>query len=238
MDHEMTAVNASRPVRRALADWTVEQLYDLIFTGQLSAGADLGEEELGVRLNVSRTTVSAALRQLEADGLAVVAAGNGRRVVASFGADDIHELYTVRSALEELAVREATPRMTPAIIARLHELQDEMERRALDRPDPHRRDYGVDLDFHRTIAETSGMRRLLTSLGPIWSQTHALLRHVYSLGAYGDAAEDAAAHRDHRAVLDALESGDAEASVRAIHDHLHTRRDQLIAGVRAHGAIR
>lgn len=233
----MTAVNASRPVRRALTDWTVEQLYDLIFTGQLSAGADLGEEELRQRLDVSRTTVSAALRQLEADGLAVVAAGNGRRVVASFDHTDIHELYTVRAALEELAIREAAPRMTPDVLAHLHELEDEMERRALDRPDPQRRDYGVDLDFHRAIVETSGMRRLLSSLEPIWSQTHALLRQVYSVGAYGDAKEDAAAHRDHRAIVAALKTGDPEKSVKAVRTHLHTRRDQLIAGVRARGAI-
>jgi DNA-binding GntR family transcriptional regulator len=237
----MATVNAGvatrRPVRRALADWTVERLYDLIFTGQLAAGADLGEEELSARLDVSRTTVSVALRQLESDGLAVIAAGNGRRVVATFGVDDIYELYTIRSSLEELATREAARRITPEIISRLHDLQDEMERRALDRGDPHRRDYRVDLDFHRTIAETSGMRRLITSLRPIWSQTHALLRQVHSVGAYGDEQEDAAAHADHRSILAAIEQGNVEGAVAAVRSHLHTRRDHLVAGVRARGAI-
>jgi len=237
----MTTVNAGatagRPARRALADWTVERLYDLIFTGQLAAGADLGEEELSARLDVSRTTVSVALRQLESDGLAVIAAGNGRRVVAKFGLVDIHELYTIRSSLEELATREATPRMTPEVINRLHDLQDEMERRSLERGDPHRRDYGVDFDFHRTIAETSGMRRLITALGPIWSQTHALLRQVHSVGAYGDAKEDAAAHADHRSILAAIEQGNVDDAVAAVRSHMHARRDQLVAGVRARGAI-
>jgi DNA-binding GntR family transcriptional regulator len=237
----MTTVNAGaparRPVRRALADWTVERLYDLIFTGQLAAGADLGEEELSARLDVSRTTVSVALRQLESDGLAVVAAGNGRRDVPTFRVHDTHEIYTIRSSLEELATREAIPRMTPEVINRLHDLQDEMERRSLDRGDPHRRDYGVDLDFHRTIAETSGMRRLITSLGPIWSQTHALLRQVHSVGAYGDAKEDAAAYTDHRAILAAIEHGNADEAVAAVRSHMHTRRDHLIAGVRARGTI-
>jgi DNA-binding GntR family transcriptional regulator len=241
MDHLMTTVNAGatagRPVRRALADWTIERLYDLIFTGQLAAGADLGEEELSARLDVSRTTVSVALRQLESDGLAVVAAGNGRRVVATFGVADIHELYTIRSSLEELATREATPHMTPEVMSRLHDLQGEMERRSRHRGDPNRRDYGVDFDFHRTIAETSGMRRLITSLEPIWSQSHALLRQVHSVGAYGDAKEDAAAFADHRGIIAAIERGDVDEAVAAVRSHLHTRRDHLVAGVRERGAI-
>jgi DNA-binding GntR family transcriptional regulator len=119
----------------------------------------------------------------------------------------------------------------------LYDLQDEMERRSRHRGDPHRRDYGVDFDFHRTIAEASGMRRLITALGPIWSQTHALLRQVHSVGAYGDAKEDAAAHADHRTMLAAIERGDVDAAVAADRSHMHGRRDQLVAGVRARGTI-
>jgi DNA-binding GntR family transcriptional regulator len=226
-----------RPNRRALADWTVERLYDLIFTGALPAGADLGEEELRVRLNVSRTTVSAALRQLETDGLAVVAAGNGRRVVASFETDDIHELYTIRSGLEELAVRNAVDKLGDEVIEQLQRLQTEMEALAGRNRDPHRRDFEVDFDFHRAIIHASGMARLEICLTPIWNQTHALLRHLYSVGAYGDRQEDAAAYRDHRKIIAALTARDADQAVSAVRAHLHGRRDQLIAGVRQRGQV-
>src|SRR4051794_26962876 len=112
-----------RPTRRALGEWALDRLYELIFTGVLPAGVDLGEEELSERLGVSRATVSAALRQLEVDGLATVAAANGRRVVATFGLSDIHDLYTVRAVLESHAAEQAAPAIPDADLQRLRELQ-------------------------------------------------------------------------------------------------------------------
>src|SRR3954451_799461 len=101
----------SKPQRRALAEWALERFYDLIFTGELPAGTDLGEEEFSERLGVSRATISSALRQLEIDGLATIAAANGRRIVSTFTVGDIHDLYTVRAVLEIHAAEVAAPRL-------------------------------------------------------------------------------------------------------------------------------
>jgi DNA-binding GntR family transcriptional regulator len=60
---------------------------------------------------------------------------------------------------------------------------------------------------------------------------------VHSVGAYGDAKEDAAAHADHRSIIAAIERSDVEDAVAAVRLHLHTRRDHLVAGVRERGAI-
>lgn len=222
-----------RPSRRALGEWALERLYDLIFTGNLPAGVDLGEEELSERLGVSRATISAALRQLEIDGLATVAAANGRRVVSSFGVADIYELYTVRAVLESHAAEEAARRLTDDDLQRLRDLQSEMETLSRSVRDPKRRDFGVDFDFHRVIVRAAGSRRIESCLEPIWNQTHAVLRHLYSVGAYGDNAEDAAAYRDHHAVIDALAARHGAAAGNAMRAHLYGRRDKLIAGVRS-----
>jgi len=222
-----------RPSRRALGEWALDRLYELIFTGALPAGTDLGEEELSDRLGVSRATTSAALRQLEVDGLATVAAANGRRVVATFSISDIHDLYTVRAVLESHAAEEAAPRVSAGDLQRLRDLQDEMEALSRSPRDPTRRDFGVDFDFHRIIVRAAGSRRVEACLIPIWNQTHALLRHLYSLGVYGDSAEDNAAYRDHHAILDALASHHATAAGNAMRAHLYGRRDKLIAGVRS-----
>jgi DNA-binding GntR family transcriptional regulator len=221
-----------RPSRRALGEWALDRLYELIFTGALPAGTDLGEEELSQRLGVSRATTSAALRQLEVDGLATVAAGNGRRVVSTFGVSDIHDLYTVRAVLESHAAEEAAPKITGDDIQRLHDIQTEMETLSRSMRDPTRRDFGVDFDFHRVIVQAAGSRRVEACLVPIWNQSHALLRHLYSLGVYGDDAEDKAAYRDHHTILDALASHHAAAAGNAMRAHLYGRRDKLIEGVR------
>jgi DNA-binding GntR family transcriptional regulator len=221
-----------RPQRRALTEWALESLYDLVFTGRLPPGHDLGEEELRSRLGVSRTTISAALRQLEADGLVTVIAANGRRVVASFDVDDVMELYTVRAALEELSARRAAERITEQRLATLRDLQAEMEQRAGVQRDPHRRDFEVDFDFHREIARASGMARIEACLSPLWNQTHAVLRHAYFRGVYADRAEDAAAYQDHREILAALADRDPEAAASAMRRHLDGRRVQLAEGIR------
>ena len=118
-------------------------------------------------------------------------------------------------------------------IDRLNELQREMETLSRSISDPKRRDFGVDFDFHRVIVRAAGSRRVEACLIPIWNQTHALLRHLYSLGAYADAAENDASYRDHRAIIDALAADMAAAAGNAMRAHLYGRRDKLIAGVAA-----
>ena len=219
----------SKPQRRALGEWAIETLYEQIFTGELSVGADMGEELLSERLEVSRATVGFALRQLEKDGIIEVAAGNGRRQVAAFPMSDVADLYNVRIALESFAASQAAARMPPQAIGELESLQDEMEA-LLRLPDrPSTRDFGIDFDFHRVIARESGSKRAVAALQPIWNQTHALLRHLYSIGVYADATEDAASYRDHRAIITALARRNPDASSHAMVEHLTKRRDTLIA---------
>ena len=226
-----------RPQRRALGDWATSQIYDQIFTGALPAGADLAEELLCSRLDVSRATVSVALRQLEQEGLATLAAANGRRRVAEFGVEDVADLYDTRQTLEVFAAERAAERIADPALEDLGRLQDEMETMSR-RPDrPSARDFGVDFEFHRVIAEESGSRRTLTALVPIWNQTHALLRHLYSVGAYADRDEDDASYRDHRKIIAALKARDPAAAREAMTKHLTIRRDALIAGIRRRGSV-
>lgn len=235
--YEMTETPIVKPQRRALGDWAVAQLYDQIFTGALPAGADLGEELLCSRLEVSRATISVALRQLEQDGLTKLAAGNGRRRVAEFGVNDIADLYDTRLALEVFASERAAERISDQALREIEALQDEMESLSR-RPDrPSVRDFGVDFEFHRVIARESGSQRALSALTPIWNQTHALLRHLYSVGAYADATEDAAAYLDHRSIMAALQARDPAAAREAMAKHLTGRRDSLIAGVQERGSV-
>jgi DNA-binding GntR family transcriptional regulator len=227
----------AKPQRRALGEWAVDTLYEQIFTGQLSAGADMGEELLSERLEVSRATVAFALRQLELDGVIEVAAGNGRRQVATFATGDIADLYNVRLALESFTAGQAALRIAPESIEKLERLQDEMEALSPWSDRPSTRDFGVDFDLHRIIARESGSPRAVTALQPIWNQTHALLRHLHSISVYADAVEDAASYRDHRAIIAALARHDAEGSRCAMVEHLTVRRESLIAALERRGGL-
>lgn len=100
---------------------------------------------------------------------------------------------------------------------------------------PSSRDFGIDFEFHRDIARASGSKRAIAALRPIWHQTHALLRHLYSVGSYADSNEDSAAYADHRAIMQALATRDADAAAAAMQAHLLGPRDRLIENLRAKG---
>ena len=139
----------------------------------MSPGDPISEEEITKRLGVSRSPAREALRELEAVGIVEVNSINGRRVVAKFDASDIYDLYTVRSGLEELGARYAAPKATPELIRQLKALQDQMEQVGSTREYPSRRDFELDFELHRVICRASGLRRLETTLRPLWLQTHA-----------------------------------------------------------------
>ena len=81
-----------------------------ILDGELMSGSLLGEVEQAATLGMSRTPVREALGRLVADGL-VVAVGRNLRV-AQLSAAQVRELFEVRQALEEQAVRLAASRGT------------------------------------------------------------------------------------------------------------------------------
>ena len=186
---------------------------------------------------MSRATISFALRQLEQEGLTTVAAGNGRRQVAAFSINDVADLYDVRATLEAHTARIAAITTDSALLAELSTLQAEMEALSRRPERPSSRDFGVDFEFHRAIARASGSKRAIAALRPIWHQTHALLRHLYSVGAYADENEDSAAYADHRAIMQALAANDPDASAKAMRAHLLGRRDRLIENMRSRGGL-
>ena len=77
-------------------------------------------------LNVSRSPVREALRELELNRIVVTDPVNGQRVVAAFGAADIEELYALRATLERLAHERAASRLGPKDVATLEAALAEM----------------------------------------------------------------------------------------------------------------
>lgn len=86
----------SAPLRRKI----VAALRRAIETGELKPGARLVEKDLCAGLNVSRTSLREALRELQKDKL-VVAVPRGL-IVAEISEDDAANIYQVRAVLEGL----------------------------------------------------------------------------------------------------------------------------------------
>jgi DNA-binding GntR family transcriptional regulator len=188
-------------------------------------------------LGVSRSPLREALQQLERDHLVRPDDVNGRRVVTSFGLEDIAELYTVRAALETLAFEQAALRMTQDELTELRRVQAQMEEPRDDGRAWEARDFEADFRFHELVCLAAQMPRLHSQLSTLWVQTWALLQQLHTAGVYPDAGEDAEAFRDHRTLISALETKDPEAAADAVRRHLITRRDHLVDAVERRGGL-
>ncbi len=94
------------PKPKSQTQRAVEDLRALIFSGDLAAGTDHLEQELALRLGMSRTPVREATLLLEAQGLLEVRARKGVRIQA-LSPDDMAEIYEVLTELESVSAYRA-----------------------------------------------------------------------------------------------------------------------------------
>ncbi|OZI32471.1 GntR family transcriptional regulator [Bordetella genomosp. 10] len=81
-----------------------DALRDAIVRGQIPPGSRITESQLATEMGLSRASVRTALHNLAKEGLTSLIPYTGWTVV-SLGANDVWELYTLRSSMERLAAR-------------------------------------------------------------------------------------------------------------------------------------
>src|SRR3954471_24196735 len=104
----------------------VEALRTEILEGNRPGGQRLVEQELTARYGVARHTLRAALRELAAEGLVRLAPNRGARVTR-LDAEEIVQLYELRTALEVEASRLALERNRGRLPAPVHEAMAALE---------------------------------------------------------------------------------------------------------------
>jgi len=103
----MDNASTPSPIRRAhapLRHQVLDYLRQRIISGQIKPGARLVERELIEMMEVSRTVIREALRQLETEGLVAVIANKGP-VVRELTIVEAKDLYAIRGVLVGLAAR-------------------------------------------------------------------------------------------------------------------------------------
>ena len=195
-----------------------------IAEGDLQPGAKLKEEALSEELGVSRNTVREAFAELVSERLLVREPNRGV-FVASLGAKDIHDVYTVRRAIEVSAVRGGgTPERIAAVRAAVEEgkkAADAGDNEGLGSANQH---------FHGALVALADSERLNT----IMSQVLAEMRLFFH-----KASVDGGFYRhwlaDNDQICQALEAGDAELAAERLTDYLN-RSEEHQAAVHAAGS--
>lgn len=120
---------ASEPVGRVAAplrEQVTDSIRQAILDFSLQPGQRLVERELMERLEVSRTTIREAIRELSAEGLVTVVPQKGAIVTAP-SLEDAVDLYEVRASLESLVVQRFVERASDDQVARLTGAVDYLE---------------------------------------------------------------------------------------------------------------
>ena len=150
-----------------------DHLRQKILAGELRAGERIRESSIATALNISRAPLREALRLIEYGGL-IEKTPNRSYVVATFDQRDIHELATLRTALEILAARLAlqhsnTASALAAAIPALEEAAEARDLKALA---------AADRRFHEILVECAEHKRLLTSYRGLRDQIELAMLNV------------------------------------------------------------
>ncbi|MBX3094672.1 MAG: GntR family transcriptional regulator [Cryobacterium sp.] len=196
------------------SDRAYAALRDEIIDWQLTPGTVLAEVEQAARLGVSRTPLREALARLTADGLVATQAGRGL-MVTDVSADSIRQLFELRRALEEQAVRLAATRRDPAVFDALA-LEFERASTLIGRPEDRAAYYELVARLDAAIDDSVDNGYLVSALENL--RTH--LVRVRRL-AKDNAARLLESAVEHLTITRAIADGDVELAASATHLHLH-----------------
>ncbi|MHC1723279.1 MAG: GntR family transcriptional regulator [Aminipila sp.] len=107
----------------SLTNEIVDILRERILKGQYIIGEKIIENQIATEFSVSRTPIRDAFKQLESEGLIDYIPNRGS-FAKGFTKQDMQDIYSVRSALEQLAIEWAIDRITAE---ELEELQNQIE---------------------------------------------------------------------------------------------------------------
>ena len=96
-----------------MAEAALERLREAIIMGELTPGTPLRLEDLARSLGMSISPIREAVRQLEALGLAEHVPHHGAKVMG-LDVEELRELFSIRLALEGMALRRAAELFEPA----------------------------------------------------------------------------------------------------------------------------
>ena len=199
-------------MQRSSGEAAYHAVMEAIRRGDYVPGARLREEEVGARLDLSRTPVREALRRLEAEGI-VEHRPRAGAVVRQLSHAELVELYEMRVVLERTAAELAARHGAAAEFDTLAALNRQI---AEERSNPAQA-AAINQAFHRGLYLASRNRFLLDAARGL---NNALL--LLGPTTFTDVARVDTVVAQHAAILEALFAGDPVAAGEAAEAHLQT----------------
>jgi DNA-binding GntR family transcriptional regulator len=199
-----------------LSEHVVSQIADAIVRGELQPGQHLVEAELAASLQVSKSPIREALRELAARGLVTIQPRHGA-FVRSLTARDVREIRVLRTALEGLAINLGLERFDAGWVEQLErEISGMRKAQNSGELNAHH------LAFHRTLVARCDNTRLLDVLEGMSTQVRSFMAIVERL-----LPGEAAVAEDHVPLVTAVVSRDPAVVLAVVEAHIGETGRQL-----------
>ena len=204
-----------------LRDVVFNTLRQAILKGELKPGERLMEIQLANKLGVSRTPVREAIRKLELEGLVLMIPRKGAEV-AEITRQEMEDVLEVRTALEELAVKDACDHITDAQLSELKKASNEFKKALLEGKDLVTC-ADADMHFHDVILSATNNRRLIQMLNNLSEQMYR-----YRMEYLKDERTHKTLIEEHDAIRRALKKHDKVKAGAAIRVHIDNQKRSIL----------
>ena len=196
--------------------------------GQLGPGERLREEVLAASMGVSRGPIREAFVLLERQGLVVIRRNRGA-YVARLSLQDVGEVYSLRLAIERLAVERAATHADDRQLADMQRVIDRMAA-AVEGGITEQAAAELDIAFHDLIYRASNHQRLYACWADLTPQIQIMLlsRNV----ANSDFRDQAVS--SHQGILDAIRERNAPRAIALTEEHLTIAYDRVMRSYGQH----
>ena len=217
---EPITIDSYQPLRETVC----EALRDAIRRGILEPGERLMEVQLAEELGISRTPVREAIRKLEQEGYVIMMPRRGT-YVSDVSVKDVKEIFEIRSALESLSTELATVRIEPDELEKLQSLLVEIEGHIKNKDID--KIVATDIEFHGLLYQVSRNERLVAIISNLKEQLARF--RTLSMSYPGRLQETL---QEHRAMVEAIAAGDANAAREAAERHMEQAEETLLKAMR------
>ena len=199
--------------RNLLKDDAYERIKQLIQTQAFKPGTFVSERELAARMSMSKTPVRSALERLQTEGFVQISPQQGA-VVRESSLHEIVDMIDFRIALEPYVLRRLVGRLSPQQLQRLREnlKQQEWVVEAHD----VRRCTQLDAEYHLMFCEFVGNQEIVRVMRGLRDRLFRTVLRIFTQ----DVARVRNSYREHVAIADALEVGDADEAAALLVTHL------------------
>lgn len=187
-----------------------------ILRGEIKSKEPLRQDKIAEELGLSKIPIREALVQLKAEGLVTLHLNRGA-YVSTLNAAEAAEIYTIRIALETVALESAIPHHTPAQL-----MEAENTLRVMDVETDVARWTELNWQFHAQLYQAAQMPRLISILEPLHiNVARYLVLYLNNLG------YQAASQGEHYAILQACRAGNVTEAVQLLRQHLQSASTTL-----------